>query len=155
MTDATPVELKGAQELISFEIDNQEFCIDVKAVLEIRGWTPETPVPQTPEFIRGVINLRGAVIPVIDLCNRLGLGVTTPSARHVIVVVQDGDRVAGLLVDAVQETFLVERSLLQPPPAMGARAEQLFVDAIIPIDKRMLSRLVVDALLPADLPLPA
>lgn len=137
----------GQLELISFEIGGQEFCIDISVVREIRGWTPATAMPQTPDYIRGVINLRGAVMPVLDLRNRLGLGHTEPSSRHVIVVVQFESRMVGLLVDAVQETFMVDAALLQAPPAMDTTGE-LFVDAIIPLEGRMLSRLVVGALMP-------
>jgi len=143
-----PGTLESTLELISFEIADQEFCIDIRAVREIRGWTRATPVPQTPDYIRGVINLRGAVIPVLDLRNRLGLGTTEPSSRHVIVVIQDEERVAGLLVDGVQETFRVDAGLLQPPPAMDLTSEERFVDAIIPLEGRMLSHLVVGALFP-------
>ena len=107
-------------------------------------------MPQTPDYIRGVINLRGLVIPVLDLRNRLGLGLTEPSSRHVIVVIQHEARIAGLLVDGVQETFQVDSQLLQPPPAMGSTSTDRFVDAILPLDGRMLSRLVVGSLLPAD-----
>jgi purine-binding chemotaxis protein CheW len=139
-------------EMISFEIGGQEFCIDIRAVREIRGWTPATPMPQTPEYIRGVINLRGSVMPVLDLRNRLGLGITDPSSRHVIVVVQHDERVAGLLVDAVQETFLVGPDSIQAPPAMDSSTTDLFVDAIITIEGRLLSRLVVGSVLPAELP---
>lgn len=74
MTD----QAEPALELISFCIGEQEFCIDVKTVREIRGWTPATPIPHAPGFLKGVINLRGAIMPVIDLRNRLGLGVTIP-----------------------------------------------------------------------------
>lgn len=104
-------------------------------------------MPQTPDYIRGVINLRGAVMPVPDLRSRLGLGSTEPSSRHVIVVVQFDTRMVGLLVDAVQETFMVDATLLQAPPPMDTTGE-LFVDAIIPLEGRMLSRLVVGALMP-------
>jgi purine-binding chemotaxis protein CheW len=135
-------------ELISFEIADQEFCIDIRAVREIRGWTPATPLPQTPGYVRGVINLRGAVIPVLDLRDRLNLGRTEPSSRHVIVVIQHEDSVAGLLVDGVQETFQVSADLMQPPPAMTSNSGVCFVDAILPLEGRMLSRLVVGALLP-------
>lgn len=136
-------------ELISFEIAGQEFCIDIRCVREIRGWTAATPVPHTPAYVRGVINLRGAVMPVLDLRHRLGLGVTEPNSRHVIVVVQHANGMAGLLVDGVQETFKVDESLLQPPPEMGLEDAARFVDAILPLDGRMLGRLVVDSLLPA------
>lgn len=137
-------------ELISFEIAGQEFCIDIRSVREIRGWTPATAVPHTPVYIRGVINLRGAVMPVLDLRNRLGLGVTEPTARHVIVVLQHGNALAGLLVDGVQETFQVDASRLQPPPPMGSEGREHFVDAILPIEGRMLGRLVVGSLMPTQ-----
>ena len=135
-------------ELISFEIADQEFCIDIRGVREIRGWTPATPVPQTPDYICGVINLRGAVIPVVDLRNRLGLGRTEPSSRHVILVIQDEERVAGLLVDGVHATFQVDAGLMQPPPPLESLAADRFVDAILPLEGRLLSRLVVGALFP-------
>jgi len=138
-------------ELISFEIGDQSFCIDIRAVREIRGWTPATALPQTPDYVLGVINLRGAVIPVLDLRARLGLGRTEPSSRHVIVVIQDGSLVAGLLVDGVEETFQVESDRLQPPPAIGSRTTEQFVDAILPMEGRMLSRLVVSSLLPGEI----
>ncbi len=136
-------------ELISFEIGGQAFCIDIRAVREIRGWTPTTPMPHTPDYVLGVINLRGAVMPVLDLRNRLGLGKAEPSSRSVIVVVQHDQRLAGLLVDAVQETFQVEADRLQPPPVLDYLSDERFVDAIIPLESGMLSRLVVQALLPA------
>lgn len=135
-------------ELISFEIGEQEFCIDIRTVREIRGWTAATPLPQAPDYIRGVINLRGSIMPVLDLRARLGLGLTEPSSRHVIVVVQESDRCAGLLVDGVQETFTIDASLPQDPPDLGDDPDRRFVDAIIPIDGRMMSRLVVDRLMP-------
>lgn len=137
-------------ELISFEVGEQEFCIDIRTVREIRGWTPATPLPQAPDYIRGIINLRGMIMPVIDLRCRLGLGMTEPSSRHVIVVVQDKGRSAGLLVDGVQETFTIAASLPQDPPSLGGMDEERFVDAIIPIDGRMISRLVVTRLMPED-----
>jgi len=144
MTATTPSKV----ELISFEIGGQEFCIDIISVREIRGWTPASPMPQTPPYMLGVINLRGAVMPVMDVRQRLGLGVTEPSTRHVIVVVHEGDQLAGLLVDAVQETFLVDAAQFQAPPELSASNEAAFVDAILPLEGRMLSRLVVSSLLP-------
>ncbi len=141
---------EGQLELISFEIGGQEFCIDIRSVREIRGWTPATQMPHTPGYVLGVINLRGAVMPVIDLRRRLGLGVTEVSSRHVIVVIQHGAQLAGVLVDGVQETFQVDASVLQEPPQIETTTPDLFVDAIIPIDDRLLSRLVVSALLPAQ-----
>src|SRR5215471_11376522 len=78
------------QELIAFRIAGQEFAIDVLSIREIRGFTPATPLPQAPAFVRGVINLRGTVLPIVDLAARLGFAATEPSARHAIVVAQIG-----------------------------------------------------------------
>lgn len=133
-------------ELISLEVADQEFCIDVNAVREIRGWAPATALPQSPDYIRGVINLRGTIMPVLDLRCRLGLGQTEPSSRHVIVVVETGEKLAGVLVDGVRETFKIGGDQLQDPPRFEG-GEDRFVDAIIPIEQRMISRLVVAALL--------
>jgi len=135
-------------ELISFEIAGQEFCIDIRAVREIRGWTAPTPMPNAPPYVLGVINLRGIVMPVLDLRARLGLGETTGTSRHVYVVVQHEDRVVGLMVDAVQETFTVDADRLQAPPMLDYGDRGPLVDAILPLEGRMLARLVLGALLP-------
>lgn len=139
-------------ELIAFELFDQEFCIDISAVREIRGWTPATPVPEAPEHICGMINLRGTIMPVVDLGRRLGLGASRPSPRHVIVVVQKGGKAAGLLVDAVQETFSIAPDSLHRKPDLGDSGPSL-VDGIISMTDRLRSRIVVDLLIPgADAP---
>lgn len=134
-------------EVITLVVKDVEFCVDIKAVREIRGWTPATPVPHSPSYVKGVINLRGIVMPVLDLAAQLDLGMTEPTSRHVIVVAQCGDKLAGLLVDSVQETFHVSAAQLQSPPAVCERDGVVgVVDAILPLEGRMISRLVVDRL---------
>ena len=81
----------------------QEFAADIMAIREIRGWTDTTALPHVPDYVRGVINLRGMVLPVIDLKARLGLGLTEATPKHVIIVVNADDRTIGLLVDAVSD----------------------------------------------------
>src|SRR5262245_43928106 len=98
------------KELISFRIGKQEFCVDVMTVREIRGWTPTTPLPHAPQYVRGVINLRGVVLPVIDLGGRLGLQMAEPTARHVIIVARIAGQIVGLLVDAVCDILTVADS---------------------------------------------
>jgi purine-binding chemotaxis protein CheW len=142
-------EETGEIEVISFEIAGQEFCIDIRAVREIRGWTPATPLPNAPSSVLGVINLRGVIMPVIDLRNRLGLGATEPTPRHVIVVIHHAQRTFGLLVDGVQESFRFEAARLQPPPELAAGAEAPVIDAILPWEGRLITRLIVAALMPA------
>ena len=93
----------GAREYITFRIGSQYFCVDIMSVREIRGWTPATALPRAPGFVRGVINLRGVVLPIVDLAERLGFAPAEPTARHVIIVAQTGKQVVGLLVDAVSD----------------------------------------------------
>lgn len=135
-------------ELISFEIAGQEFCIDTRSVREIRGWTAPTPMPNAPPYVLGVINLRGMVMPVLDLRARLGFGETSATSRHVYIVAQQDDRAVGLMVDAVQETFSVDPEMLQAPPRLDYGDAPPLVDGILTLEGRMLTRLVLNALLP-------
>lgn len=135
-------------ELISFKIGSQDYCLDIMAVREIRGWTPATMLPRSPSYVRGVINLRGAVLPIIDLKARLGLGTVEPSARSVIIVVDMGTRLVGLLVDAVSEILAVQRSDVQPTPNVDCETVAQFVCGIITVEDRMISWIELDEILP-------
>ena len=137
-------------ELISFRIEEQEFCLDIMAVREIRGWTPATPLPHSPNFVRGVINLRGAVLPILDLKARLGLGSAEPSARSVIIVVHIGKRLVGLLVDGVSEILAANKSTIQPTPNVGCDTVSRFVRGIIAMEGRMISWIGLEDILPAE-----
>jgi purine-binding chemotaxis protein CheW len=136
------------QELISFRIGEQEFCVDIMAVREIRGWTQATPLPQAPSYVRGVINLRGAVLPIVDLSARLGLGATEPSVRNVIIVVRIGTRLVGLLVDAVSEVLTATSDMIQPTPDVSCDAVKMFIRGILALDGRMVSWITLDRILP-------
>ena len=146
MSEAAESAREGS-ELISFRIGEQEFCVDIMAVREIRGWTPATPVPHSPGFVRGVINLRGAVLPVIDLADRLGLGVAVESARHVIIVVQIRSRIVGLLVDAVCDILSTAEHKVQRTPDLSGDQMQQFVRGLIALEGRMISLIDLDLIL--------
>jgi purine-binding chemotaxis protein CheW len=137
-------------ELISFQVRDQAFCVDLLAIREIRGWTQATPLPQSPDFIRGVVNLRGAVLPIIDLGARLGLGLTQTTARHAILVAEISDRLVGLLVDGVNEILSVPSDSLQPTPDVGCRVIREFVRGLLALDGRMLTLLSLDRVLPTN-----
>ncbi len=139
----------GPRELITFLIGAQEFCVDIMSVREIRGWTPATPLPHSPGFVRGVINLRGAVLSIVDLAARLGLPATEPSARHVIIVAQVGHQIVGLLVDAVSDILTVTSDTIQPTPDVASDMARSFVRGVLAIDGRMISLITLDQVLPA------
>ena len=148
MTDIAAIASSQSRELISFRIGEQEYCVDIMAVREIRGWTASTPLPQTPHYIRGVINLRGAVLPVMDLATRMGLPPVEPSARSVIIVVRIDQRLVGLLVDAVSDILTVSAELVQPTPDVSCPTVQLFSKGILAVEQRMINWLSLDRILP-------
>ena len=114
------------------------------AVREIRGWTHATPLPHSPSYVRGVINLRGAVLPIIDLKGRLGLGHSEPTARSVIIVVQIETRLVGLLVDAVSEILATSLAAVQPTPNVSSDAAAQFIRGILALEGRMISWISLD-----------
>ncbi len=137
-----------ARELIAFAVGSQEFCIDVMQVREIRGWTPATVLPHSQAFVRGVINLRGAVLPIMDLAVRLGFPPAEAMSRHVIIVVQVGSQVVGLLVDAVSDILTVRDEEILPPPDVASDMAKKFVSGLLAMDGRMISLLSVDSVMP-------
>jgi purine-binding chemotaxis protein CheW len=142
------VTTDARRELISFHVGDQEFCVDVMAVREIRGWSLATPLPHTPSYVRGVINLRGAVLPVIDLGERLGLGPAVPTQRHVIIVAKIEERTVGMLVDAVSDILTVGDDAIQQTPDVACDTVRTFVKGILSVDGRMVSLLSLDNILP-------
>ena len=138
----------GAREYITFRIGSQFYCVDIMSVREIRGWTPATQLPRAPGFVRGVINLRGVVLPIIDLADRLGFAPTEPTARHVIIVAQTGRQVVGLLVDAVSDIINMPADKVQPTPDVGSEAARAFVLGVMAIDDRMISLIALESVMP-------
>ena len=149
MSQAQKTEGAGPRELISFLIGTQEFCVDIMSVREIRGWTPATPLPHSPPFVRGVINLRGAVLSIVDLAARLGFPPTEPSARAVIIVAQVGGQVVGLLVDAVTGILTVTADTVQPTPDVASDMARSFVTGVLAVEGRMISLITLDHVLPS------
>jgi purine-binding chemotaxis protein CheW len=149
-----PTHAGPVRELISFRVDGQEFCVDIMAVREIRGWTPATALPRSPDFIRGVISLRGVVLPIVDLALRLGFKSVDPTARHVIIVTQIGAHLVGLLVDAVSDILTITQEAVQPTPEVASGSVRTFVLGLLTIDDRLISLIGLDRILP-DLELDA
>jgi purine-binding chemotaxis protein CheW len=139
----------GARELISFRVGDQQFCVDIMQVREIRGWTPATPLPHAPPYVKGVVNLRGAVLPVIDIAARLSMGQVEPTPRHVVIVVWIRNKLVGLLVDAVCDVLNVSDEQLQPSPDVACDTVNAFITALVTMEDRMLGLISLDSLLPA------
>jgi purine-binding chemotaxis protein CheW len=138
------------REFIAFRVGAQEFCIDIMSVREIRGWTPATALPHAPAYVRGVINLRGSVLPIVDLAERLGFPQTDASARQVIIVVQVGAQIIGLLVDAVSDILTLTTENIQPTPDVASDFVKSFVRGILAIDGRMIGVIELDGVMTTE-----
>lgn len=132
-------------ELLTFRIGDQEYALDIMSVREIRGWTHATPLPHAPRYMKGVINLRGTVLPVMDLSSRLGLASQEQNERNVIIVVKLEETLTGLLVDAVSDIVALSPDDLQPPPELSSSALEAVVSALTLIDDRMIRVLDLSA----------
>lgn len=150
MTESQEIEPTAEIELLTFQVGKQEYAIDIMSVREIRGWSKATPLPHAPDFVRGVINLRGTVLTIVDLAQRLGMGRTETSERNVIIVVHTGKETVGLLVDAVSDILAIKKTDLQAPPEMSADNNQTFVSALMIADERMIRILALAAALPTE-----
>ena len=121
-------------QYLTFKLADEIFTVDVAKVREILDYTPATKVPGTPEFMQGVINVRGNVVPVVDMRLKFGLSATEKTVDTCIVVmeirVEEDTTVLGALVDSVQEVFELEANQIEPPPRIGTRWRTEFIKGI-------------------------
>lgn len=134
----TDKDMNKTLELLTFQLADQEYSLDIMSVREIRGWTRTTPLPHAPSYMKGVINLRGTVLPVMDLAQRLGLAPREHNDRNVIIVVYHEEVMTGLLVDAVSDIIALTVDDLQPPPEMKSHDGPNVVSSLTLIEERMI-----------------
>jgi len=147
MTDRTADTI---HEYLTFVVDGQDYGIDLLSVTEIRGWTAERPLPNSPSHVRGVINLRGQVIPIYDLRIRLGATAVPPNVNNVVIVVQAAAGDFGLLVDSVSDILPVGDNERQPVPSTAVSADDRFLAALVARETRMVSLIDLDQLVTAS-----
>jgi purine-binding chemotaxis protein CheW len=134
-----PTAAENSQQFITFTLGAEEYGIDIMVVREIKGWTDTTMIPNAPAHVRGVINLRGVIVPIFDLRARFGIGLTDTTAMHVVIIVAAGTRTIGLLVDTVSDIISVDPKAIRPIPEMGLPAEDQFLDGLVAIEDRMVT----------------
>lgn len=134
-------------QLVTFHVAREEFAVDILDVREINRMMDITRVPHAPDFVEGVINLRGQVIPVVDLRKRFGLEPGERDKNTRIVVVELGSKVVGFLVDSVSEVLRVPKSLVEPPPALASGVEADYIRGVVKLEDRLLVLLDLHRLL--------
>jgi purine-binding chemotaxis protein CheW len=141
----------AGEQYLTFMLAGEEYGVDILRVQEIKGWDKVTRIPHTAKFILGVINLRGAVVPIIDLRCRFGLGNSDFGPTTVVIVVRaatkSGERTVGMVVDAVSEVYNVDMAAAKPPPDVCANTDTVFVKALATVGEKMLILLDIDRLI--------
>ncbi|WP_417671630.1 chemotaxis protein CheW [Roseibium sp.] len=133
-------------QFISFRLGRDEYAIDIMAVREIKGWTDTTPLPNQPPHVLGVLNLRGAIVPILDLRSRFGHGMTETTAMHVVIIVNVKEKTFGVLVDAVSDILTVEPEEIRPVPDSEKTGGEDYLSGIINADEGMVVVLALDEL---------
>lgn len=137
-------------QLVGFRIADEEFGVDITKVQEIIRMVDITRVPNTPAFVEGVINLRGKVIPIIDMRKRLDLASKPYDKDTRITVVEIENRIVGFIVDSVSEVIRIEKSITEPPPPMVSNINSDFITAIAKLDNRLLILLDLNEILNSE-----
>ncbi|NQD36149.1 chemotaxis protein CheW [Permianibacter sp. IMCC34836] len=144
----------GACQYLTFTLGGEAFAIPIEHVREIIEFNGLTTIPMMPPFLRGVINLRGAVVPVVDLQARFGRGETEINKRTCVIIVElthdDETPSIGIMVDAVNEVLSVERNRLEAKPAFGTKIRADFIDGILNLDGRFIITLDIQQVLSID-----
>lgn len=134
-------------QLVSFVIDNEEFGVDVLKVQEINRVLELTRVPNCPDFVEGIINLRGRIVPVVDLRRRFNLPSIEKDNHTRIIVVELTDRTVGFLVDRVHEVIRIERAIIESPPDLVTNVQTRYITGVAKLDDRLLILLDLDSVL--------
>ena len=148
--NATPTAPQAApvqSELISFALGEEQYGVDIMAVREIKGWSGITHLPKQPDYVRGVLNLRGVMVPIIDLRCRFGQGMTEATALHIVIIVQIGAMQVGLLGDRVLDIVSVELSQVQPVPKIAEAARIDFLSGLVTTKTGMIALIDLPRLL--------
>jgi purine-binding chemotaxis protein CheW len=154
MSSETNRAVPAHQQILTFQLDAQVFGVDILRVREIRGWSAVTAVPESPPYVLGVLNLRGAIVPVIDLRARLGLPSVDATTTTVIIVltviVGEARRDFGLVVDAVSDVSALQASDIRATPSGLGSGDQRAVPALATLGDRMVLLLDIDGMLSSD-----
>jgi len=149
--DAVQKTSDNTIQYLSFVLGKEEYGVDILRVQEIRSWEPVSRVPNVPPYEKGVVNLRGAIVPIIDLRERFSLSKVEYTPLTVVVVLQTGSgnhtRIMGVVVDSVSDVISIEKSEIQGAPDFGTKVSNEFINGLVSVSERMVMLLDVDKLL--------
>ena len=146
--------MEQEQEYLTFILNGEEYGVDILCVQEIRVWSSVTELPNKPDYIKGVINLRGIIIPIIDLRQRFGLQPLEYNEQTVTIILRNQDTkrpmVVGLIIDAVSEVYKFNKKSIRKAPAFGNKVDSCFLKGLASIDEKLIILLDTSTLLDQD-----
>lgn len=152
--DSTTEQLQHVTEtnqFLTFCLGGEQYGVDILRVQEIKGWTPVTRIPNTPEHMRGVLNLRGTIVPIIDIRIRFNLENADYTPLTVVIVLSVetalGNRVIGIVVDAVSDVLNVPKQDMKPTPDFGSKVDAQYIKGLAAMDENMVMILDIDKML--------
>jgi purine-binding chemotaxis protein CheW len=135
------------RQYLTFRLGDEEYGVEILKVQEIKGYSAITPIPNTPSYIKGVMNLRGTIVPVLDLRARFGMSQTEYTPFTVIIVVTVGPKVMGLVVDAVSDVLDIPRENVQATPDFGSQVDARYLDGMAKAGDKLVVLLDIDRVL--------
>ncbi len=138
-------------QYLTFNLDQEEYGIDILKVQEIKGYSKVTPLPNTPPYVKGVMNLRGTVVPVVDLRKKFSMGETSEDEDAVVIVVMVRSRIVGLLVDAVSDVLSVPKESIHPAPDLTRGLDNSFIAGIGQCGDRLVTFLEIEQVINEEL----
>jgi len=145
MVDGTQSE--NGKELLTFALGSEEYGIDILKVQEIRGYEKVTHIVNSPAFIKGVINLRGTIVPIIDLRLKFALGSAEYTAFTVVIILNVSNRVVGVVVDSVSDVICLDPDEIKEAPPMSSDLDTRFIQGLATLNERMVILMDIEALM--------
>ena len=139
-----------ALEFLSFTLGQEEYGIDIQKVQELRGYDAVTRIANVPEHIKGVVNLRGIIVPIVDMRIKFNLGTPTYDQFTVVIILSLASRVLGMVVDSVSDVITLSPEQIKPAPAMGSVLDTDYLMGLGTLDERMLILVDIDKLMSSD-----
>ncbi|MBC3862130.1 chemotaxis protein CheW [Undibacterium jejuense] len=137
-------------EFLSFTLGNEEYGIDIQRVQELRGYEAVTRIANAPDFMKGVMNLRGVIVPIIDLRMKFALGVADYDQFTVVVILNISGQTIGIVVDSVSDVITLTQDQIKPTPEIGSTIEADFLIGLAPLEERMLILMDIQKLMSSD-----
>ena len=141
---------EASREYLTFSLGSEEYAVDILKVQEIRGYDRVTHIANSPAFIKGVINLRGAIVPIVDLRIKFGLSSAEYDAFTVVIILNISRRIVGVVVDTVSDVVLLAQEQIRPAPEFGAILNTRYIRGLATLDDRMIIVTDIETLMTSE-----